>query len=394
MISYDYPPIKNVGGLRSYYFSLYLQTFMWNVFVVTANNKTQGIEPCSDEPQGSLASYFSKNSLPLNKFACRYKLFIPDLNIGWILSTFELCKKIIKKEEINVVYATCNPFSSALVGALIKKLLRVPLLLDFRDPWTLDYDVIYPTFFHKLLDNMLESYVLKNVDHLVVVTKDMKNKYIEKYNFLKDKISVITNGFDVHSLPNQHLPLFDKFTITYGGSFSGLRRPDLFLYGLKKAITKKAFSPNNFEVLFLGPRNNHLSHLIKNLHLEQFVSNLGFLPNKTVLNYLFQSHMLLLVEPRPALTTKVFEYLATGHSILALVSRGELTQLVEEYSGVSYVLTSGCYEDVAEAICDCYDKWAKNRYELSDPDKIETFKQTYNRRALSEHLVSILDSLI
>jgi hypothetical protein len=50
------------------------------------------------------------------------------------------------------------------------------------------------------LDSFLESFVLKNVDYLIVVTNFMKEFYSEKYSFLRGKISTITNGFDLESL--------------------------------------------------------------------------------------------------------------------------------------------------------------------------------------------------
>ena len=395
MISYEYPPNEGVGGLRAYYFSKYLERSGWNVTVVTLNDNSQrNTAIWEDMFNGISEVYHSEEALSLRKFASRFKFFIPDVNIGWILPTFRLCDRIVRKKNIKVIYASCNPFSSAVIGVLIKKRFNIPLIVDFRDPWTLDWDVVYPTYFHEFLDNFLESRVLRYADHLVVATEYIKKEYIKKYSFIQDKISVITNGFEANDFQSQHLPLFEKFTITYCGSFSG-RQPDLFLSGLKKAIMRKRLSPKTFQALFLGPKDKQLTQLIKHLDLSQYAIHIGYFQHKIAVEFMFRSHMLLLIEPRQgALTTKVFEYLATGKPILALVSKGELEELVRKYSDVSYVLTLRDPDEVAEAIYDCYNKWLHNGYRLTNSEKVKAFRKTYNRQALTEKLIVILDHLI
>lgn len=394
MISHSYPPVESVGGLRAYYFSKNLAKLGWKFSIVKLEPYNKDvISTSTNRFNGEVEIYQSKDILRLARFACRWKLFVPDFEIGWILPTFEACKRIIEKSCPHVIYATCSPFSSAIVGALIKKRYGIPLILDFRDPWSFNWEVAYPTYFHKFVDNFLEAHVLEIADHLIVVTENMRKEYVDKYGFLRQKISTITNGFDVCDLPSCDLSPFEKFTITYCGSFYGLRRPDLFLKGLKEVIIRKKLLPRDLQVFFLGSEKEDLSRLIRILGLDQFAFHLGYLSHRRALEFIFRSHMLLLVEPRPALTSKVFEYLATGKPILALVSKGELENLVKDYSDVSYVLTSDNFYNVAEAIYDCYDKWANNKYQTTSTEKVQAFIKGYNGQAMTKKLCAILDSI-
>jgi len=392
MIAHQYPPAESVGGLRAYYFAKNLAKLGWRVSILTSRVRDR--VPSQRNSLKGVDIYQSTDIFNLRRFACKWKLSVPDFEIGWILPAFRICDRIVENFVPQIVYATCNPFSSALIGALLKKKYGIPLILDFRDPWTIDWDMVYPTSLHKAVDNFLESSILKIVDHLIVVTENMKEEYVRKYTYLQSKISTITNGFDVSDFPTHALSSFEKFTITYCGSFSGPRRPDVFLHGLKEVVIRKKLSPWNLQVFFLGPNNEDLSRLVRILGLDQFVFHMGYLPHREALDFTFKSHLLLLVEPRPALTNKVFEYLATGKPILALVSRGELEELVKKYSDGSYVLTSPNSSEVAEAIYDCYNKWVHNRYHLTGVETVEAFKKIYDRKALTEKLIYILDQLI
>lgn len=387
IISYEYPPIKNVGGLRSFFFAKYLQEFNWKVSVLTGERHNQQ----SSTRLAGEKVYACKNVLSLNRFASRFKLLVPDLEFFWLLTAFKKSVDIIKNRGVNVVFASCNPFSSALLGVLIKKRFNIPLVVDFRDFWA--FRARYPTGLHRFLDSFLESFVLKNVDYLIVVTKFMKEFYSEKYPFLRGRISVITNGFDIENISSTTFPLFNKFTIIYCGSFSGRRQPDLFLQGLNEFIKNNQVPPQNLEVIFIGPESKHLNNLIEELNLTQYANYKGYFPYNETLGLMFKSHVLLLVEPRAALTTKIFEYLATGKPILALIAKGELENLIKKYSNTSYIITSENYNEVAEAIHGCYDKWLQGKYQLTDQEKVETFKKLYSRRTLTEQLASILERL-
>jgi glycosyltransferase involved in cell wall biosynthesis len=394
LVSHLYPPTESVGGLRAFHFSRNLAQLGWHTYVVKLKTRQKiNSSKSANLVNNSIELFECADSLYLSRFACRWKLFVPDFDAGWILPAFGLCRQIVKKLRPQVVVATCSPFSSAVIGALIKKEFGIPLLLDFRDPWTFNEETAYPTLLHKYADSFLESNILRLSDHLVVVTKTMRQAYVRKYSFLGEKISTITNGFDFCDFPVNDLPLFEKFTILYCGTFYGQRRPDLFLNGLKEAVIKKNLSPNHLQVLFLGIINEELSQLIESLGLTKFVSQLGYFSHEEAIEFMFRSHLLLLVEPRQALTTKVFEYLATGKPILALFYRGELYELVREHSDVSYLVTSNDSSDVAKAINDCYAKWADNKYQLANPLKVKKFMQEYNRPALTKKLSVILDNL-
>ena len=62
-------------------------------------------------------------------------ILIPDFAFGWIPLTVLKGLHILRKYEIDVIFATSKPNSCAVIGALLSKITGIPLVLDFRDAW-------------------------------------------------------------------------------------------------------------------------------------------------------------------------------------------------------------------------------------------------------------------
>jgi len=63
-------------------------------------------------------------------------LIIPDSQFMWTVPAVWTALRNAKKYNWDAVYATLSPPTNMLVAYLIAKLLRLPLLIDYRDPWT------------------------------------------------------------------------------------------------------------------------------------------------------------------------------------------------------------------------------------------------------------------
>lgn len=94
------------------------------------------------------------------------------------------------------------------------------------------------------------------------------------------------------------------------------------------------------------------------------------------------------------LTTKAFEYLATGKPILAIIPEGELAELIREYSDNSYIITSGNVDEIADAILDAYKKWKEGKLTLTSKEKVERFREKYNRKNLTKELANVFNMVL
>lgn len=329
----------------------------------------------------------------LRRLGTSYRFIVlPDIFIGWIPMALRKGMEILNKDDIDVIYASSPPESSAIVGAILKKKTGKPLVVDMRDAWTLNpFLTSYPTPLHKRIDRYIEKRVLESCDQFITVTENIKEDYLAIYPWLKEKTTVIRHGFDADDFPGNCKP-FDKFTITYTGAFYGVRYPELFLAGLRKALDENRIPQEDINVMFVGSKRKELSKMVEHFALHDVIACTSRVPHKEAVEYTCKSHLLLLVEPSNSLTSKVYEYLVTGNPILAIVPQGELEQLIRRHSDNSYITQD--VDEIADAIVDAYTKWSKGELHKTEGPKITEYMSKYTRENQTRELIEVFERTI
>ena len=209
---------ENVEILRTGYFD----PFFFKIKVTKSAYSILG------QNDSSSKKIFQKNDIKrsfslIDSFS--YLLKTPDSYVGWI--PLALIKSIFLIKRPDIITATAPPFSSLILGVILKKIWNVPLVTDFRDPWTGNpFRVQRPMFSHRL-DKILEKKVIINSDKIILNTDETKNLYCSLYPDFTNKMVVITNGFDERYLeitPRQK-PEKNKLWIVHVGSLYGTRSP-------------------------------------------------------------------------------------------------------------------------------------------------------------------------
>ncbi len=382
IISYYFSSAYETGGIRAQKFVKYLPHFDFEPIVITKKRKN---------PYPFKGRMISLRTLPINK-----PFHLESLT--WLPGLFFTCLRLIRKEQIGIVIFSCGPFSSALIGLILKALFNIILVLDYRDYWTISpYIEKVPKFNRSLnrLQKPFEKMLLRFADKLVVIQQTMQEKYMRAFPFLKGKVQTIFNGFDTEDVPKTKEDGFDKFTLLYLGNLHldlNMNYPMLFLENLQKLKAGKLVDESNFQMFIVGERFNAFEERIQELGLAGIVKTLGRLPHSEAVLFLMRSHLLLLmVETEGIITSKIFEYLASGKPILALIKPGELMDLIQEFSPGSTIVTSYDSKEIKKVIQECFHG---DRCHWEPRDDIERFRSAFNRRELTRQLVEILNGLL
>ncbi|AKB29155.1 TPR/glycosyl transferase domain protein [Methanosarcina siciliae T4/M] len=397
VLCYDFSPTGGTGILRTLKFCKYLPQNQWIPVIIHAKNRNI-LKFLSNSPDimfncrrySSLRSkLFEYIGILSDRYLKSYRyIFLPDIHIYTIIPTFLKVLNISRREQIDLLYCSCSPYSFAISGVLTKKIINKPLVVDLRDAWTLNPYEYYPTILHRKFDEMLERFVFNNCDSIIMVADVIENKYIDKYGeTVSNKIHTIPNGFD--SLDLQLIePENDKFIITYTGSFYGIRKPDSFLKGLKRFVESN--KPNDIEIHFYGNSSRLVEELVNKYNLSRYVFSHPFIKNKEVYLILAKSHLLLFIEPSSATPTKLFEYLSSDRPILAIIPEGEASKLIRKYS--IYSCTTPESEDrIAFFIEKYYNSWKNGLFKIHSTRT--EFMSEFNRENLTKRLSNIFDHL-
>mgnify|MGYP001174917625 CR=1 FL=1 len=118
-----------------------------------------------------------------------------ESSVLWSIFSYKRAKKTIFENNIKLVYTTSGPFSSMILGFLLKRNLKIKWVADLRDPLTESYFWDFPSKIHWYLCRLFERYIFKKPDSLIVNTEEVKKLYLKRKLVAENKITVINNGF-------------------------------------------------------------------------------------------------------------------------------------------------------------------------------------------------------
>lgn len=410
LVAYEYPPIGGIGIIRSLKFSKYLPDFGWQPHVLSVRNPDRFYSTLTHEPVPERVTVHRSlnvlNNLSLVEGALRRlgvqsRVIVPDAYVGWVPDTVRAGRRIIRENDIDLVYVSVSPFSACRIGTRLRAETGLPLVLDFRDAWTLAPNTI--RYLHPALrrrNERLEAEAFSAADRIVTATEGIAEQYAKKYPDAADKLVPILNGFDCDDITRAAEP-FGKFTIAYTGFFYGAQSPGVFARALGRIVREGLIPAEDLQFLWAGRDAPWVREMLRRDGAEPVVRYLGLLSKPEADALLYRSHLLFFllgetdeVRQTRILTGKIFPYLASGRPILALVPEGDARDLLERYAGGSYVITDGTVDDVVSAILDAYGRWKRgDLVQGKVGEKTREFRRRYNYRVRTGELARVFDEV-
>lgn len=419
MMCYYYPPLLDVGCKRSVAFSKYFRKHGWTPVVLSVKNPDKAF--CiigNDQPPEGVYTEYTYSVINPYKFlgkvngaiARMLKLFhitlkrnyfydifcIPDHLIGWVPLAVLAGMRLVKRHDIDMIYVSSPPWSSALAGVLLKKITGRKLILDARDPYGLEsmFAQEMPTF-RRRVNRRVKEYFLKHADLFIVTTDGLRKEYIRQYPHIEGKIFVVHNGYDPDYSPELGQDKYEKFTIIYTGNFySNAHRlsvyTDVFFEALADLKSRGEVHSGNFQFLYFGHEKGYIEKEAEKHAVRDLVKASSNIPYTEALRAITRSHLQLLRILNPMISTKLFEGLALNIPFLATIPNGEAEELIRRYSPSSYIVMDHSHQEVGYAILD-----AMKRYDMGDikPNRAEEFLQEFSRENLSCKLMKIIEEV-
>ncbi len=417
MISYFAPPYNIPSAVRIGKFAKFLPELGWDPILLTVKDlgfyqkdeeqfsnlneleiiRTESLDPFrflnKMKKQDSKNIHRSKENLT-NKIK---SLFPIDEKIGWMPFCLNAGKKIIKTHKIDAIFCTIGGTNHHAISAYkLAKRFSKPLIVDIRDLWA-DHPFSKQYFYNKILNNYWERRVLRFATKIVVVTEGQKRFLLEKYDFLRNKIELITNGHDEEDLldPETIDISNDHLTLTYAGSFYQNITPSDIYNAVKNIKAEK------IKIQFIGDFRNNFWRLKKDFEKKKPRSiqvEVISRKNKQALSrYLHRSDILMIFLPNGKeyegiLTTKLFDYLLYKKPILSFCPpKGELASFIKnaELGFISPAGDKNIAENTMKKIIKLY---KKNK--LSSIHGDESFIQQYSRKKGTKKLSELLEGVI
>jgi len=383
-ISYYFPPYSGGSIIRVHNFVKYLPQFNFRPVVLTVDEnyyekiyydysllneypkfikifRTKSLEPRGGSIKDKV--YGLKENNKFDKFIISVfkkivsNLFIPDYHILWFPYALIRGYKIIKKNDISLIFSTSPPFSSNIIAYILSKLSGKPFVLDYRDDWV-GNEFYSRGKIRKILEKKIEMLIVKDASKVITATKESINLFRKKYpNIHNSKFFCIPNGFDpeyfssflIANGKKNKIKKNQKIVFVYTGSLTIKRDPYFFLYSIKEITKENPYIKNYLSIFFIGFCHYSHKELVKKLGLTEIVifkDNLS--PGETA-KFLIENADVCLIFQREieggktAIPGKLYEYLASRKPILCMDENGATSRLL---NGIGSYLNANYYDTV------------------------------------------------
>ena len=403
-IAYHFPPTAGSGVFRVLKFSKFLPEFEWAIHVLTPRApifSPKDPSLCGEIPHTTRVtrtSALSTESLVkrmLNMGKDPKWIFLPDPAIGWLPFALFEGLRLIRREKFDLIYSTAPFYSSMLIGFILSLLSRIPLILDYRDPWTERDDSTYPTRLHLLVDRVIELVCNRRAHILIAATPSLAKRIKNSWNLPAEKVRTILNGYDPADFEGiQRESVETTLTITHIGNLYRSSLPHVFLLMkvLSNIISRGEMAKSDVRLRLVGsyPRDE-VQDLASDLGIEDIVDDIGYVSYKESIAMMVNSSVLLLVNPSWSkgleIPQKLYNYLGSGRPILAIVRPGDAVDVIQGYEGIT-VVNPDDPEQVELAVIGLYKAW-KTR---SLPVHLHRDMSRYLRVKQAEELAELLNA--
>ncbi|HRS01311.1 MAG TPA: glycosyltransferase [Bacteroidota bacterium] len=445
VIAYYFPPMALSGVQRISKFVKYLPEFGWNPIVLTTNapyyqfdnslldeliqknikiyrtdenrskslknNNKQNSEEKNNENLGEYKRNINNNNQFTFSYPGRFRqrlqaiilqtIFQPDSRRMWKKKALKTAETIFQENDIDLILATAPPFTDFLVAEELSDKYNIPFILDYRDLWVDNPYYIYTTVFHKNYAVKLENRILTKAARTIVITREMKNRLLQRYRFLNhNDITIIPHGYDQEDFDkartfqqntSEIFPLNkntkkSKFIITHSGLFSQDLTPKYLFQAVSELIQEKPEMKDTLEIRMVGILQKKFIKMINKLNLQDNVKAPGYLNHIQSLQALLQSDVLWLMMPNGLVTPgRLFEYLGARKPIIFSSPKSDLTQIVES-TGAGIITQPNDVKELKKAILNYYNLWKKNSLPIPNESVIEKYERKELTRQLAKEL--------
>jgi glycosyltransferase involved in cell wall biosynthesis len=377
LVTYPFPPVGGAGVQRVTKFVKYLPSKGWNVSVLTVANPsvplfddslasdipgdTRIYRAKSWEPGYGLKASVSANKEERNggRFN-RIKTMVagtarrlaslvlqPDPQVLWMPGAVDTGKKLLRRLQHDAILASGPPFSTFLIGASLARYSRLPLVLDYRDEWTISneywenkrFDVV-----SRCIQDRMQRRVVRAASGIIATTRSSAGSLetLKRKSGGKAQVTCVYNGFDPDDFEEDSVESRsdgDRFRLAYIGTLWNLTSVRPLLEAVRQIARDNPAVAARLDLVFAGRRTGVQAQLVDEFReLPCRLTEYSYLEHLAAVRLMRGSEALcLLLSDLPGagrvVPAKLFEYVATGRPILTIAPPGEARSLLVGYPG-------------------------------------------------------------
>lgn len=320
---------------------------------------------------------------------------IPDSAMRWNDAVLSWISEHSNR-KFNLIYVSCPPYSTAVLGLQLKNLLCKPLIIDMKDNWA-SYMKHHPAE-RRIKEETLERQVVLSADKVILVTPASLEYYQRRYPKYQ-RFNLVSNGVDLvdYSDINLETTIPSIFKVTYAGSLGGSikaidRNPINFFRAFQRLLQNPMVDPNSCMACFPKHMAPNFWRAVAEMGLERWIKAVPILPMPEFKKHLAESCVLLSInyyEETTLVPGKLYEYWAVGRPILLIEKPGAATQLVKRYN-LGLTVDPDDVDGIYLALQNFYQDYISGQRKILNRDSLYQF----NREELTRKLCTIIEQCL
>lgn len=395
LIAFYFPPRNHVASYRTGCFAKYLPENGWLPTVICQDWPADGrdsdpnfVGKIPDEvkivrvPQPPYRTFYERMVVrKLLPYVSPH--FAPHL---WSQKATEAITQLCRETQFDAIWATSDPIVTMGLASQAAKRINKPWIADLRDTYSL---VPFGSWYKRPIWAYHERRLCRDANAVAIVSPTWAREISPK---IGKQVHVIENGYDPALFPTGVQPDKSIFTISYTGSIVRLENPNLFMDGLRVALSSGTIPRDKIEVRFYGPSVEQINETCPGALETLPVKSYPKVPHKQVIEIQQKSAALLLLtctDHPGVLPAKIFDYLGAKRPILLAPDDGGDACDIVRRTGAGEITSTP--QEIAAVLTKWYAEWKQTGdIKLS---RNEQAVEHYSRRDQTRRLAALLDSL-
>ncbi len=389
------PPYVSGGVYRPISWAKYAAENNWSIDFLTIKTpppySEAGMHLKNQIPQ-SCSIYFIKRKYLNPSWKVSFRT---DGDIISALDAIETSLELYKDKKPSTIIATGPSFDLFIAGYYLSKILRVPLILDYRDEWS-ENPFSFVTLGNS--DQFWENRCLKQASNIIFTTESMRQHQINVFNIKPTKTCVIFNGWEF----SEHVTASEKsvikprnnlITLMYCGMLTDATLPKDFLVDLEKTLTSLPDFPINFDFILniMGGCSKKAKLQIDEFKYTEKIFLEDFQPRNIAHLKMQSADALVLFTDRNMeryIPGKLFDYLASNKPIIVHGVYGEAARIVETLNA-GYFIQQGDTDKFIKVI----ENLTYYNHECDENAERIDWLKNHTRKEMAKKLFSLLNTV-
>lgn len=248
-------------------------------------------------------------------------------------------RKILNDTDCRAIVANLDPFAAAHVGHVLAREFNLPLVPDFRDPWSVCElrRPMRPAPVRKLVDR-LERNIIQGSSSIILNTETTLRHYRQHYSDLDPALFTCIKNFGDRDLINHGEA--DKLPFRSMLFMGNLRR---FVDGFEvldvlAELKNRGITSDKFRLVISGQVLPETYKRANAMGVADMIYPVDPVPYTRVYPLMMSADILLVIAHNSVqrIPAKFYDYATTGKPIIAISENAELNDMVKRCNGRSF----------------------------------------------------------